>query len=106
MLGKLIEQLRRGKPPPDLWQFGLDAQEVMRARMTRGMTGTLNAAETRKMVLEKHTASLRAQLAYAQALLDGGPAAANRSFFDGYNQAVQSNRRRLRKRWWHRLIAY
>lgn len=34
-----------------------------------------------------------------------GGAAANRAFFDVYDREVQSNRRRLRKRWWHRLIA-
>ena len=77
----------------------------MLARITRGMNGTLSAAEARKMVLEKQAASIRAQMAHAKALLDGDPAAANRAFFDVYDREVQSNRRRLRKRWWHRLIA-
>lgn len=103
MARKLFGRLRR-KPPPDVWQLGLDVQEVMLARITRGLSGTLSAAEARKMVLEKCAASIRAPLAHAKALLDGGPAAANRAFFDVYDREVQSNRRRLRKRWWHRLI--
>jgi hypothetical protein len=104
MARKLFGRLRR-KPPPNLRQFALDVQEVMLARITRGMNGTLSTAEARKMVLEKQAASIRAQMAHAKALLDGDPAAANRAFFDVYDREVQSNRRRLRKRWWHRLIA-
>jgi hypothetical protein len=103
MLAKLIGRLRR-KPAPDLLQFGLDAREVMLARIARGMIGKLTSAEARKMVLEKQSAGVRALLAYAQALLNRDLAAANRAFFDVYNREVQSNRRRLRKRWW-RLIA-
>jgi hypothetical protein len=85
--------------------IGLDAREVLLARITRGMTGILTSAEARKMVLEKQSAGIRAQLAYARALLDGDPAAANPAFFDVYHRDVQSNRKRLHKRWW-RLIAW
>jgi len=94
---------RRGrKSPPDLWQFGLDVREVMLARISRAITGRLSAAEARRMVLEKQSASIRAQFAYMQALADGAPASAGRGFFDIYRQAVQSNRKRLRRRWWRR----
>jgi len=62
------------------------------------MTGDLSAAEARRMVLEKQSAGMRAQLAYARALLDGDPVSAGRGFFDIYHRAVRSNRKRLRKR--------
>jgi hypothetical protein len=101
MLLKLIRRLRR-KPPadPDLRQFGRDVREVMGARIARAMAGTLSADEARRMVLEKQSAAVRAQLAYLQTLLDGAPAAANRAAFDIYHRAVQSNRKRLGKRRW------
>jgi hypothetical protein len=101
MLLKLIRRLRR-KPPADLdlWQFGRDVREVMGARLSRAMAGTLRAAEARRMVAEKQSAAVRAQLAYMQALLDGAPAAANRAAFDIYHRVVQSNRQRLGKRRW------
>jgi hypothetical protein len=99
MLLKFIQRLRR-KSPPDLWQFGLDVREVMLARISRGMTGDLSAAEARRMVLEKQSAGMRAQLAYTQALLEAGPASANRAVFEIYHRAVQSNRKRLNKRSW------
>jgi hypothetical protein len=106
MLLKFIRRLRRKPPPgPDLWQFGRDAREVMLARIWRGMTGHLSAAEARRMVLEKQSAAVRAQLAFARALLDGAPAAASRAFFDVYDRAVQSNRKRLGKRRWLRPSA-
>jgi hypothetical protein len=88
----------RSKPPPNLWQFGLDVQEVMAARISRAMNGTLSAGEARRMVAEKQSASMRAPLAYARELLKGGPASANRAFFDTYHEVVRSNRERLRKR--------
>jgi hypothetical protein len=101
MLLKFIQRLRRKPPPePDLWQFGLDAREVMLARISRGITGNLSAAEARRMVCEKQSAAVRAQLAYMRALLDGAPASASRAFFDIYHRAVQSNRKRLGKRRW------
>lgn len=101
MLLKLIRRLFR-KPPadPDLRQFGRDVREVMGTRIARAMAGTLSAAEARRMVLEKQSAAVRAQLIYIQALLDGAPAAGNRAAFDIYHRVVQSNRKRLRKRRW------
>jgi hypothetical protein len=99
-----IDRLRR-KSPPDLWRLTLDAREVMRTRIARGLAGTLTATEARRMVLEKGSAGVRAQLAYAQAVLEGNLESAARAFFDAYHREVRSNRRRLRKPWWGRPIA-
>jgi hypothetical protein len=90
-------QRRRRKSSPNLWQFGLDVREVMLARTSRAMTGNLSEAEARRMVLEKQSAAIRAQVAYTRALLRGDPASAGREVFDIYRSAVQSNRKRLRK---------
>jgi hypothetical protein len=93
-------QHRRAKSPADLWQFGLDSRNVILERTSRAMTGELSVAEARRMVLEKQSAAVRAQLAYTQALLEGDPALASRAFFDVYHRAVRSNRKRLfEKRW-------
>jgi hypothetical protein len=101
MLLKLIRRLRR-KPPadPDLRQFGRDVREVMGARIARAMAGTLSADEARRMVLEKQSAAVRAQLACLQALLDGVPGSGSREVFDIYDRAVQANRKRLGRRRW------
>ena len=93
---RLIQRHRR-KSSPDLWQFGLDVREVMLARTSRAMTGNLSEAEARRMVLEKQSAAVRAQLTYTRAFLRGDPASAGREVFDIYRSAVQSNRKRLRK---------
>jgi hypothetical protein len=102
MLLRLIRQMRR-KPPAevDLRKFGRDVREVMWGRISRAMAGTLSADEAHRMVAEKQSAAVRAQLAYMRALLDGAAADANRAAFDIYHQAVQSNRKRLgkRRRW-------
>ena len=90
-------QRRRRKSSPGLWQFGLDVREVMLARTSRAMTGNLSETEARRMVLEKQSAAIRAQLAYTRALLRGDPASASREVFDICRSAVQSNRKRLRK---------
>jgi len=50
------------------------------------------------MVLEKQSAAVCAHLAYTRVLLRGDPASAGRDVFDIYRSAVQSNRKRLRKR--------
>jgi hypothetical protein len=97
---RLLPRLRAkpAPPGPDLWQFGLDVREVMLARVARGMTGELSVAEAHRMVMEKQSAAVRAQLAYARAFLEGTPASAGRAFFDIYHRAVQANRQRLRGR--------
>ena len=91
-----VQRLRR-KQHPDLWQFGLDVREVVWARTSLAIAGELSDAEARRMVIEKQSAALRAQLAYTQALLNRDPASGTREVFDIYRSAVQSNRNRLRK---------
>jgi hypothetical protein len=93
----LVRRLRR-RAPADVWQFGRDVREVMSARVSRAMTGDLSAAEARLMVLEKQSAAIRAQHAYARALLNGDLASAHRDVWDIYQRAVRANRKRLHKR--------
>jgi hypothetical protein len=103
MKSALLQRLRRklGKgAAPDLWQFGLDVREVMLARIVRGISGRLTE-EARRMVLEKHSAGVRAHLAYLEWLSRGNPERANRAAFDIYNRTVLSNRKRLSRRTWH-----
>jgi hypothetical protein len=96
---KFLGRLKK-KTPPDLWQFALDARDVMVTRISRGLTGRLSADEARRMVVEKQTAATRAHLAYMQWLFDGNVAAANDAVFNIYHRAVQSNRKRLGRRRW------
>src|SRR5262249_17606819 len=98
-LFKFLGRLRR-KSPPNLWQFGRAVREVMAARMLLAMTGELSAAEARRMVEEKHLAVVRAQLACTGAILNGEAASAPGAYFDVYQRAVKSNRKRLSKRRW------
>src|SRR5215831_18174176 len=93
----LVRRLRR-RAPVDHWQFGLDVRDVMSVRIARAMAGDLSAAEARLMVLEKQSAAIRAQHAYARALLNGDLASAHRDVWDIYQRAVRANRKRLHKR--------
>ena len=79
----------------DSWQFALDVQQVMAARMLRLMTGRLTAREARRMVAEKGLAYSRAQVAGGLALLTRGPLAAGHATHEIYRRAVRANRRRL-----------
>lgn len=90
----------RRRSAPDLWRLGVDAREVMLARISRGLSGRLSAAEARRMVLEKQSAGIRAHCAYMQWLFSGEPAAANQAVLDIYHRAVRSNRKRLSRRRW------
>ena len=83
---------------PDFWQLGLDVREVILQRTSRAINGTLSADEARRMVLEKHSAVFRAQLAYTRALMRGDPVSATQEVCDIYGKAVRSNRKRLRKK--------
>jgi hypothetical protein len=103
----LVRRLRRRAPADpswhdsrhfDSWQFGRDVRNVMSARIARAMAGDLSAAEARRMVLEKQSAAIRAQHAYARALLNGDLASAHRDVWDIYQRAVRANRKRLRRR--------
>ena len=90
----------RGRSRPNLWQFGLAVREVIAARMSRAMTGKLSAAESRRMVVEKQLAAMCAHFAYMESILNGEAASALGAYFDVYQRAVQSNRRRLSSRRW------
>ena len=68
--------------------------------MLRAMTGELSAAEAHRMVMEKQSAFIRAQLAYTGSILNGEAASALGAYFDVYQRAVESNRKRLRNRRW------
>jgi hypothetical protein len=87
----------------ELCRLALDAQQVIIARMFRAVSGTLSATEARRMVLEKPSTAVRAQVAYAHATLGGDPAAGQRACFELYRQAVRANRRRLGKSRWRWL---
>jgi hypothetical protein len=93
---RIVRRLRR-KSRLDPWQFGLDVREVVWARTLQALTGELSDAEARRMVIEKQSAALRAQLACMQALLNRDPASGTRNVFEIYRSAVESNRNRLRK---------
>ena len=95
-LFKLLRQRR--KSPANLWQFGLDAGDVIAARTMLAMAGKLSSAEARRMVEEKRSALVRAQLACTKAIVSGRSGSAARDYFDVYERAVQSNRKRLRRR--------
>ena len=100
MLPKPFQKLirfRARKSAPMFGRFGRDVQEVMSARMWLAITGKLSAMEASRMVLEKQVAAVRAQLTCARSLLSGNPASASRECFDIYEEAVHSNRKRLRK---------
>jgi hypothetical protein len=84
--------------PPDLWQFSLDAREVILERTSRAIKGQLSATEARRMILEKQSAAIRAQIACIEALFKGDPRSASHRLFNVYNLAVQSNRKRLRRK--------
>lgn len=101
ILRELLPVLRKKpQPQPDLWRFASATGEVMGRRMLRAMIGTLTVAEARRMVEEKRLAALRAHLASAEAMLNGEPMAAAHAYFDVYQRAVESNRKRLSEHRW------
>jgi hypothetical protein len=79
----------------NLWQFGLDVQEVMTARILRMMAGELTQLEARLMITEKQAAYSGAQMAGALALLTGGPMEAGREMIEVYRRTVSANCSRL-----------
>jgi hypothetical protein len=104
VLYDFVRRLRR-KSPPNLWQFNLAVREVIAVRTLRAMTGELSAAEARRMIEEKRAAAVRAHLAFTEAILNGKAASAFGAYFNVYQRAVESNRKRLsNRRWrWSRL---
>jgi hypothetical protein len=102
-LFKLLRRRRSGAP--NLWQFGLDVRDVIAARTLLAMSGQLSPAEALRMVEEKRSALVRAQLACTKAIMSGRSAAAGRDYFEVYKRTVEGNRKRLRarRRRWPRL---
>ena len=94
-----LRRLRK-RSSPDIGEFSSAVREVVAGRMTRAMTGTLSAAEARLMVAEKQLAAVHAHSAYMNAFLQGEAASALNAYFDVYQSAVESNRRRLGARRW------
>jgi hypothetical protein len=90
----------RKKSPRAAGEFSSAVREVIAVRMARAMSGKLSAAEARLMVAEKHSAALRAQFAYMDAVAKGRPASAWHAYFDVYQRAVNANRRRLGPQRW------
>jgi len=79
----------------NLWQFGLDVQQVMTTRILRMLAGELSSREAEQMITEKQTAFSNAQIAGACALWTEGPIAASREMIDVYQRAVSANSIRL-----------
>jgi hypothetical protein len=102
-LSEFLERLR-GRSPPNLWRFGLAVREVIVTRMSRAMTGKLSAAEIRRMFVEKQLAAIHAHLTHTESILNGEAMSALGAYFDVYQRAVESNRRRLSNRRWRRPL--
>jgi hypothetical protein len=92
----------RRQIPPDFLEFGLAAREVMAARTLRAVTGQLTSTEARRMIQEKQSAAIHAQVAYTEAILNGKAASAPGAYFDVYRRAVAANRKRLIAPRWRR----
>lgn len=79
----------------NLWQFGLDVQQVMTERIFRMMSGELSLHEARRMFTERQTAFSQAQIIGANTLLIGGPVVASYEMIKVYREAVRANCSRL-----------
>jgi len=99
LLFEFLGRLRR-KSAPNLLRFGLSVHEVIAVRMSRALTGELSAAEARRMVVEKQFAAILAHLAYTESILKGKVALGLGAYFDVYQRAVESNRKRLKNGGW------
>jgi hypothetical protein len=79
----------------NLWQFGLDVQQVMTTRVLRMIAGQLSPGEAGQMITEKQAAFSDAQIAGACAFWAEGPIGASREMIDVYRRAVSANCVRL-----------
>jgi hypothetical protein len=86
----------------DFTRLAHEAGEVIAARTTKAISGTLSAAEARRMVAEKQAAAMKAHFAFAKHAVRGEISSAAAASFIVFRKAVSSNRRRLRRRtrWW------
>jgi hypothetical protein len=101
---RFVRNFGLGHRHPDLVDFtklARDAGEVIAARTTQGIKGTLTAAEAHRMVAEKQAAAAKAYFACTKHALSGKMSSAHAASFNVFKKAVASNRRRLRRRaWW------
>jgi hypothetical protein len=80
----------------DLWQAGLEAQQVIGLRLAMLMSGNEAApAELSRMVPEKIAAALEAQQAAANAVLTGNAASIPSRTITFYRRKMRANRKRL-----------
>jgi hypothetical protein len=85
----------------DVTKLARDAGEVIAARTTQGIKGTLSAAEAHRMVAEKQAAAIKAYFAFTKHALRGEMSSGQAASFNVFRKVVSSNRRRLRRRtWW------
>ena len=82
----------------NLWQMGLDVQEVMTTRILLMLAGKLTQQEAHRMVAEKHSAYSRAQSAGAVALFSGRPLQGIEEMVEIYRGSVSANCSRLSTR--------
>ena len=80
----------------NLWQAGLEAQQVIGLRLAMLMSGNAAApAELSRMVPEKIAAALEAQQAAANAVLTGNAALIPSRTIALYRRKMRANRKRL-----------
>jgi hypothetical protein len=83
----------------DSWRLGLQAQTVVGLRLAKLAVGDAAAAvETQRMVAEKMTAAMEAQVAATTAILSGRSDLAPKRALAVYQRKVGANRRRLSRR--------
>jgi hypothetical protein len=86
----------------DAAQLGLEAQNVIALRLIHLAVGGPSAqAEAKRMVIEKATTFLEAQLATAASLMSGRGHSAPRQALGLYRRRVRANRRRLSPSFWN-----
>jgi hypothetical protein len=82
----------------DFTKLARDAGEVIAARTTKALSGSLDAREAHRMIAEKQAAAMEACFAFTQHALRGEINSASAATFNVFKKAVSSNRRRLRRR--------
>lgn len=81
----------------DFTKLARDAGEVIAARTTKALSGSLGASETHRMVAEKQAAAMEAYFAFTKCALRGEISAASAASFNVFKKVVSSNRHRLRR---------
>lgn len=82
--------------PFDLWQAGLEAQQVIALRLAKlALGGPAATTEMNRMVSEKMTAAMEVQSAAAAAVLNGNAAQIPSRTVALYRRKMRANRNRL-----------